>query len=78
LPLRGLGESAAEILKNKGLTDEPKWENLIQRYSGNPSWLNIIASTIQDLFNGSVDRFLSYPTDTFMLTIANNRPQHIS
>jgi hypothetical protein len=62
LPLRGLGESAAEILKNKGLTDEPKWENLIQRYSGNPSWLNIIASTIQDLFNGSVDRFLSYPT----------------
>ncbi|WP_244533004.1 hypothetical protein [Geitlerinema sp. PCC 9228] len=62
MPLRGLGESAAEILKNKGLTDEPKWENLIQRYSGNPSWLNIIASTIQDLFNGSVDRFLSYPT----------------
>lgn len=62
LLLRGLGESATEILKNKGLTDEPKWGNLIQRYSGNPSWLNIIASTIQDLFNGSVDRFLSYPT----------------
>jgi|JI7StandDraft_1071085.scaffolds.fasta_scaffold00399_9 DNA replication protein DnaC len=58
----GLGEAAAEILTNKGLTDENKWGELIQIYGGNPSWLNITASTIKDLCNGSVDRFLSYPS----------------
>ncbi|MEQ8462730.1 NB-ARC domain-containing protein [Coleofasciculus sp. E1-EBD-02] len=62
LQLDGLAESAAELLTNKALTDEDKWLELIERYNGNPSWLTIIASTIQDLFNGSVDRFLSYPT----------------
>ena len=36
--------------------------SLSDRYSGNPLWLNIIASTIQDLFNGSVAQFLSSPT----------------
>ncbi|MFB2924187.1 NB-ARC domain-containing protein [Aerosakkonema funiforme] len=62
LQLGSLGETAAEILTNKGLTDEHKWGELIQLYGGNPSWLNIIASTIEDLFNGSVDRYLSYPS----------------
>ncbi|MBO0348861.1 ATP-binding protein [Phormidium pseudopriestleyi FRX01] len=62
LKLPGLGESALEILNSKGLTDTDKWGELIQIYGGNPSWLNIIASTIQDLFDGSVDRFLSYPS----------------
>lgn len=62
LQLRGLGEAATQILTDKCLTDEDKWSELIDGYGGNPSWLNIIASTIQDLFNGSVDRFLSYPT----------------
>lgn len=60
LQLGSLGEAAAEILATKGLTDEDKWGELIELYGGNPSWLNIIASTIQDLFNGSVDRYLSY------------------
>ena len=62
LQLRGLGEPAEEILAKKGLTDEDKWSELIQLYAGNPSWLNIIASTILDLFNGSVEHFLSYPS----------------
>jgi hypothetical protein len=62
LQLGGLGEAAAEIFSNKGLKDEDKWGELIQRYGGNPSWLNIIAATIADLFNGRVDRFLSYPS----------------
>lgn len=62
LQLGSLGEAAAEILTNKGLNDEDKWGELIQLYGGNPSWLNIIASTIEDLFNGSVDRYLSYPS----------------
>lgn len=62
LQLGSLGEAAAEILTNKGLNDENKWGELIELYGGNPSWLNIIASTIEDLFNGSVDRYLSYPS----------------
>ncbi len=62
LNLGGLGESAVDILDSKGLTDSDKWGELIRIYGGNPSWLNIIASTIQDLFDGSVDRFLSYPS----------------
>lgn len=62
LQLDGLAESATELLTNKGLTDEDKWLELIERYNGNPSWLTIIASTIQDLFDGSVNRFLSYPS----------------
>jgi hypothetical protein len=62
LQLGGLREAAAgEILSNKGLNDEDKWGELIQLYGGNPSWLNIIAATIADLFNDSVDRYLSYP-----------------
>ncbi len=62
LQLGGLGEAATEILTNKDLKDRHKWGELIQLYSGNPSWLNIVAATIDDLFNRSVDRFLSYPT----------------
>lgn len=60
LQLQGLGKSATELLKLKKLTDEDKWLELINLYSGNPLWLNIIASTIQDLFNGRVSQFLSY------------------
>ncbi|NEQ36970.1 MAG: ATP-binding protein [Okeania sp. SIO3I5] len=62
LQLGSIGDSATDILADKGLTDEHRWLELIQLYGGNPSWLNIIASTIRDFFNRSVDRFLSYPT----------------
>ncbi|MGK7903182.1 MAG: NB-ARC domain-containing protein [Hormoscilla sp.] len=62
LQLQGLGESGGEILKSKGLRDEDRWLELIDLYSGNPLWLNIIASTIQELFNGSVSQLLSCPT----------------
>ncbi len=58
----GLGEFAAEILAEKELNNEHKWSELIQLHRGNPSWINITAATIADLFNGSVDRFLSYPS----------------
>lgn len=60
LQLQGLGESATELLMAKKLTDEARWLELINLYSGNPAWLNIIVSSIQDLFNGSVAQFLSY------------------
>jgi NB-ARC domain len=66
LHLKGLGEQAEEILKEKGLTDEDQWSELITLYQGHPSWLNIIAATIQELFNGSVSLFLSNKNDIFL------------
>ena len=59
LHLKGLGEQAAEILRQKELADEEKWSDLIALYQGHPSWLNIIASTIVELFDGSVSLFLA-------------------
>lgn len=62
LQLPGLGKLATDILSAKKLKYQKKWSELIQLYRANPLWLNIIASTILDLFNGSVQEYLSYPT----------------
>ncbi|MCU0542002.1 MAG: NB-ARC domain-containing protein [Oscillatoriaceae cyanobacterium Prado104] len=60
LQLNGLGPEAQEIFKEKGLAEPDRWLELIDLYRGNPLWLNIIATAIQDLFGGSVSEFLSY------------------
>ncbi|MEG5054038.1 MULTISPECIES: ATP-binding protein [unclassified Microcoleus] len=62
LQLNGLGPEAQEIFREKGLAEPEKWSELIDLYRGNPSWLNIVATLIQDLFGGSVSEFLSYDT----------------
>ncbi len=62
LQVSGLGQVATQLLSARKLKDQKRWSELIQLYNGNPLWLNIIASTILDLFNGSVQEFLSYPT----------------
>ncbi len=62
LQLNGLGTEAQEIFREKDLAEPEKWSELIDLYRGNPSWLNIIATLIQDLFGGSVSEFLSYDT----------------
>ncbi|MEG3924447.1 MULTISPECIES: NB-ARC domain-containing protein [unclassified Microcoleus] len=62
LPLNGLGPEAQEIFREKGLAEPEKWSELIDLYRGNPLWLNIVATLIQDLFGGSVSEFLSYDT----------------
>jgi hypothetical protein len=59
LQLNGLGPEAQAIFREKGLAEPEKWSELIDLYSGNPLWLNIIATAIQDLFGGSVSEFLS-------------------
>ena len=59
LQLNGLGTEAQEIFREKGLAEPEKWSELIDLYSGNPLWLNIIATAIQDLFGDSVSEFLS-------------------
>ncbi|MEG5162254.1 NB-ARC domain-containing protein [Microcoleus sp. AT3-A2] len=66
LHLKGLGEEAAEIFQQKGLVDEEKWSDLIALYQGHPSWLNIIAATTLELFDGSVSLFLSEVNDLFL------------
>lgn len=60
LQLNGLGIAAREILKEKGLADENKWEELIHLYQGNPLWLKIVATPIKDLCGGRVCEFLKY------------------
>ncbi|WP_341738279.1 NB-ARC domain-containing protein [Microcoleus sp. CAWBG640] len=62
LKLDGLGAAAGEILREKGLLDESKWESLINIYRCNPLWLKIIAAMIQELLSGRVAEFLKYDT----------------
>ncbi|HBB34792.1 MAG TPA: hypothetical protein DDZ80_32675 [Cyanobacteria bacterium UBA8803] len=62
LKLEGLGEAAQEILREKGLCEEHLWDELIKPYSGNPLALNIVATAIQEVFDGSVAEFLSQNT----------------
>jgi len=51
-----------EILREKELSQEEKWSELIELYRGNPLWLKIVATMIKDLFDGSVAEALSYDT----------------
>ncbi|MEK0191116.1 MAG: ATPase [Oscillatoriales cyanobacterium] len=61
MQLQGLESQAAqEILQDKGLVEDEKWEILIDYYQGNPLWLNLVATVIQDFFNGSVSEFWQY------------------
>jgi ABC-type dipeptide/oligopeptide/nickel transport system ATPase subunit len=62
LQLNSLGESAREILKDKGLTEESKWTDLINHYQGNPLWLKIVATMVKDLFSGRVGELAKYET----------------
>lgn len=57
--LGGLGEAARLILKEKGLSGEKNWDELIRGYRGNPFLLKLVAITIQEVFEGSVTDFLS-------------------
>jgi len=66
LNLKGLSADAEEILKEHGLIDSEKWPELINLYQGHPTWLNIIASTILELFDGSVSLFLADQEEIFI------------
>jgi NACHT domain len=58
LVLGSLGEAAKEILKEENLSDEETWLTLIDIYQGNPLWLELTATLIQELFGGRVSEFL--------------------
>lgn len=63
MKLNGLKlESAQNIIEVKGFSvsdDQAAWNELIERYSGNPLALKLAATTIYDLFNGKVSDFLA-------------------
>ncbi|MFN6535416.1 MAG: NB-ARC domain-containing protein [Nostoc sp. EkiNYC01] len=72
LPVRSLALSGLkvvegqEILKLKGLSGaEDRWKVMIERYAGNPLALKIVATTIQDIFDGNVTEFLQQDTAVF-------------
>lgn len=60
LELGGLKyDDAAQLLVAERLpaSGKPHWKGLINQYRGNPLMLRIVAMTIQELFDGNVDRF---------------------
>ena len=67
LQLSGLKQvEGQKIFELKGLCGaESEWEALIERYSGNPLALKIVATTIQDVFDGNVAEFLKQDTAVF-------------
>ncbi len=66
LQLTGLNaDSATQILKDKGLIEQPDWSILCDLYRGNPLELKIAATTIQELFGGQVAEFLKQSTLVF-------------
>ena len=72
-----------EILKAKGLAladSRDHGEQLICRYAGNPLALKLVATTIQELFNGDIDQFLSEDTLIFddIRTLLDNQFDRLS
>ena len=68
LQLSGLPENAAlELVRSKSFFcgSDSAWENLIQHYAGNPLALKIIATTIQELFDGDIAEFIAQGTKVF-------------
>jgi hypothetical protein len=55
-------QAAKAILHQQGLTDEHKWESLLEPYLGNPSAIKQVACKIERFFSGDVSKFLSHKT----------------
>ncbi|MGP1383958.1 MAG: NB-ARC domain-containing protein [Thainema sp.] len=60
--VKGLGTDAKLLLAERELADESAWEELIYPYRGNPLALKVVATTIHELFGGSVTEFLDQNT----------------
>lgn len=68
LKLAGLNRAESwKLLKAKGFADsrEEKCSVLIDTYAGNPLFIKLVATTIQELFGGSIDEFLAQNTVVF-------------
>jgi WD40 repeat protein/transcriptional regulator with XRE-family HTH domain len=63
LPLSGLtSDDGRALFRQKGTFtgSEAEWQTLIDHYGGNPLALKLVASAIQDLFNGSITEVMPY------------------
>lgn len=58
LELSGLGNAAAEILKNQKLQNQEHWLNLINLYETHPRYVQHISNLIKDVFQGEIAEFL--------------------
>ncbi|MGK7930770.1 MAG: ATPase [Microcystaceae cyanobacterium] len=67
LYLQGLNPQAEEILQEYDLKNQEKWSELMTLYQSHPSWLNIIASTITELFDEDISLFLEQMQDEIYL-----------
>lgn len=66
LTLAGLGEEAGQrLLTERGLSSSPEARRVLQRYSGHPLALLVVAETIQELFSGDVAAFLRHEAPIF-------------
>lgn len=67
LLLSGISQQAGhQLLQVKGTSgDTAALRSLVEWYNGNPLALKVIATTIQDLFDGNVTTFLSQETHLF-------------
>ncbi|OUL17346.1 hypothetical protein BV378_38625 [Nostoc sp. RF31YmG] len=66
--LTGLSAIAAlELVRTKSFFcgSDADWQNLIQHYTGNPLALKIIATTIQELFDGNIAEFFAHGSTVF-------------
>lgn len=66
--LSGISErEARQILQAKGTFSgtSPDWQELTRRYAGNPLALKVVATTIQELFDGDIAAFLAEGTTVF-------------
>jgi hypothetical protein len=66
LPLSGLGAGGREIFRAKGLSDEDRWDEIIDYLGGNPAYLESVSLAINQLFGGKVSEFCKY--DRLLLT----------
>jgi AAA ATPase domain len=58
LTLDGLAPDAQQqILNDRGVANSDKWAKEIAYYCGNPLYVNVVATTIKDLFGGRIDDF---------------------
>lgn len=63
LLLSGLDLAAAkQILKARGLTDENRWDELLEPYLGNPEAIKLVVNRVEYFFEGSVAKFLLLKT----------------
>lgn len=69
LKLTGLNqEESILVLEDKGITNKSSQEEckvLIEKYAGNPLFIKLVATTIQELFDGNVADFLEQENIVF-------------